>query len=1328
MHALLVALALAAPTPPASAPTPAPWEGPAFEAPAAALAAAAASLPADGREHLDLLSLSSRARFEADGTLVTSAHFVVRVLSPEGVGVMSFVAVGWPSMLAERPGLRARVVTPGGAEHLLDPATVVESAAGEPSADLLTDRRLLRAPLPAVQVGAVVEVEYRTRAMEPVPGAGQSFAFPVPHERQRLVTLVLDAPAGLPILHGVQAGAGDEPAPVAELAGGRRTLTWRWRDPALRKTPEAGSPEERIDPVLVASTGRSWAAVAGPYRAAVERQLDGQALAALARELAGGATTRDEAAQRILDWVAGNLRYTALELGVAAIVPVAPADVLRRRYGDCKDFSALAVALLRTLGHDAHLALVRASAGDALASVPGLGAFDHAVVRVAGAPALWLDPTVPDLPVGFVPYLLEGKHALVIRPGVQDLEAIPFNPADEDDVDQERVLLLTEYGKATAREVARLGREVSAAERRARRLSSPQQRQQVLEKEARDRLRAEKVTVKAEFVAGRFTEVTEAAGSAWGSATDDAAEARLEPRPLRCAPAPLLPWGEPGRQERTAPLRIEAACRRETRHRVVPASGLRPTGALPAPVLVEEGPFRFEATFAAEAGGAVTARYRLEQRRGELSAAGVARVRAALEPLGQDGPVVGFRRTSLALLEAGRGREALDELRRLIAAEPEKLDHRIHLSLALGRLGLGEAARGAAREAVALAPRSGWAHRVLKTALVADPLGRAYSPGCDRPDAIAAQRRAVELEPDAASTRGFLGQLLLWGDDCRWFGRGADPREAADLLRSSLQVLEDDGRAEDLMQALLATGRSAEAASLARGRRASLRRNAALLAGLVLSQGVASALGEAAKLGPADRGEALRLAALYLARGRNYPLAAALLEAGASGAEGGPRLLSTAEWYRRVRRLPGGDPIAETPEALAAELARAGAGLRTVDALVATARGDQEPGRPRLLAKRIAEGEASFGVPEVIAEVAAAAPTRWEPAGEHGGRLHLGDRAIYAVREGGAWKLLALAGEAALLGEQALAALGSGQPEVARRWLAWGIQAYPEGEYRVAALEALAVGPESPPEALRLLAAALGAPRHGGPDAHATLEAAGSAGPEVVRVAALLSLASLHLGGGRPEQALTAARAAAALAPRSRVALGLEAEALGELGRRQELGRLAARLGQTVPSDAATQRVVAQAAERAGDLELSRELLQDLAEQPRAASADLNNLAWLRLFLGGPLAPARREAQRAVERGDQDPYPELHTLATVLAADGEPAQAIEALRKALENRSAFSPVDDLVVGKVAEAYGLPDAALAAYRRVEAAAEGGGLTSAAALARRWRSALEGRPAR
>jgi predicted Zn-dependent protease len=232
----------------------------------------------------------------------------------------------------------------------------------------------------------------------------------------------------------------------------------------------------------------------------------------------------------------------------------------------------------------------------------------------------------------------------------------------------------------------------------------------------------------------------------------------------------------------------------------------------------------------------------------------------------------------------------------------------------------------------------------------------------------------------------------------------------------------------------------------------------------------------------------------------------------------------------------------------------------------------------------------------------------------------------------------------------------------------------------------------------------------------------------VVRVAALLSQASLHLEGGRPEEALTAARAAADLAPRSRVAPRLEAWALGALGRRQELGRLAERVRRTVPSDAATQREVAQAAERAGDLELSRDLLQDLAEQPRAASADLNNLAWLRLFLGGPLAPARREAQRAVERGDQDPYPELHTLATVLAADGEPAQAIETLRKALDSRSAFSPVDDLVVGKVAETYGLADAALAAYRRVEAAAEGDSQISAAALARRWRSALEGRPAR
>jgi len=91
---------------------------------------------------------------------------------------------------------------------------------------------------------------------------------------------------------------------------------------------------------------------------------------------------------------------------------------LARRFGDCKDQSALLVKLLRTAGHPAHLALLRTgSAEDVDPELPGLGSFDHAIVYVAGDVPLWIDPTDAYSGHGELPLHDQGRRALVAAPG-----------------------------------------------------------------------------------------------------------------------------------------------------------------------------------------------------------------------------------------------------------------------------------------------------------------------------------------------------------------------------------------------------------------------------------------------------------------------------------------------------------------------------------------------------------------------------------------------------------------------------------------------------------------------------------------------------------------------------------------------------------------------------------------------------------------------------------------------------------------------------------------------------------------------------------------------
>jgi lipoprotein NlpI len=90
-----------------------------------------------------------------------------------------------------------------------------------------------------------------------------------------------------------------------------------------------------------------------------------------------------------------EIRYVSVALGESSHRPHAPAEVLRNRYGDCKDKSLLLMRILQSLGIPARavLASLAAPQGPAKQLASPL-AFDHAVVqaRIDGRD-FYLDPT-----------------------------------------------------------------------------------------------------------------------------------------------------------------------------------------------------------------------------------------------------------------------------------------------------------------------------------------------------------------------------------------------------------------------------------------------------------------------------------------------------------------------------------------------------------------------------------------------------------------------------------------------------------------------------------------------------------------------------------------------------------------------------------------------------------------------------------------------------------------------------------------------------------------------------------------------------------------------
>ncbi len=80
------------------------------------------------------------------------------------------------------------------------------------------------------------------------------------------------------------------------------------------------------------------------------------------------------------------------------------------------------------------------------------------------------------------------------------------------------------------------------------------------------------------------------------------------------------------------------------------------------------------------------------------------------------------------------------------------------------------------------------------------------------------------------------------------------------------------------------------------------------------------------------------------------------------------------------------------------------------------------------------------------------------------------------------------------------------------------------------------------------------------------------------------------------------------------------------------------------------------------------------------------------------------QAQRATQMTQNNQYASLHTLASIYAELGKTTEAREILLHAMDITGFDEPQssDWYVLGRIAEQYGIPQTAIAAYQRVEPA--------------------------
>ncbi|MEJ2884159.1 DUF3857 domain-containing protein [Pedobacter sp. GR22-6] len=130
-------------------------------------------------------------------------------------------------------------------------------------------------------------------------------------------------------------------------------------------------------------------------------------------------------------FVQDEIRYMGIEMGVYSHRPNSPEQVLKQRYGDCKDKSLLLQHLLSA----EHIAayMVYADTESTIRTneyLPSPFVFNHVIVAVDYAgKRTWIDPTISYQRAKFDDfYAPDYGHVLVIKPGVNALERMVSKP------------------------------------------------------------------------------------------------------------------------------------------------------------------------------------------------------------------------------------------------------------------------------------------------------------------------------------------------------------------------------------------------------------------------------------------------------------------------------------------------------------------------------------------------------------------------------------------------------------------------------------------------------------------------------------------------------------------------------------------------------------------------------------------------------------------------------------------------------------------------------------------------------------------------------------
>ena len=361
----------------------------------------------------------STVEVQEDGNYQETVRYVFKILAEAGKA-RADLFIGFDSRTESLSLLYARTITPDGSViPLKESATqVVTPYSRYPK---YSDYKVMKFSMPGAGIGAVVDYKYVREAKPFIKGHFNGRFFFQGYEPVLLSRYEVLVPEGTKLKHRLRNPLeGRNPSPVTSLRNGKRSYNWEYKNVPQILPEENMPPFSEVAFNIMVTTIPSWGEFCDWWWAQVNAKPEpDQTILEKVADLTKGLTTTDEKAQALFDYVKREIRYVSVDLGKCGYVPERAPEVIRNKYGDCKDKSTLLISMLRAAGIPAHYVLIPTSSrGNLLKDFSYPFQFNHCIVATeSGEGFRFLDPTGGSTSFGYLPAADQNRGVIVVKEG-----------------------------------------------------------------------------------------------------------------------------------------------------------------------------------------------------------------------------------------------------------------------------------------------------------------------------------------------------------------------------------------------------------------------------------------------------------------------------------------------------------------------------------------------------------------------------------------------------------------------------------------------------------------------------------------------------------------------------------------------------------------------------------------------------------------------------------------------------------------------------------------------------------------------------------------------